>query len=183
MVDPIKLDVAEEVHSLPSEKDIPSDHSDENVVPRSKIPWFRSTRFQAAVLGGSFFCGPGMYYALTALGAGGLESATLVNTINGISFGLNAVFAFFSGIFINFFGVRLSLSLGLIGFSIYGAALYCNNRFGTVWLLYFSSVLQGYCTAVLWYENSSVLHFCSFHRTLTSLQGRSRCNYAGVSRA
>lgn len=117
-----------------------------------RVPLFRSTRFQAAVLFGVFFCGPGMYGALNALGAGGLQSPTLVNITSGMSYGMNVVFALLTGVFVNLLGERLTLSIGVCGFSVYGAALYCNNRFGdhSAWFLYFSSAIQGFTTAILW---------------------------------
>ncbi|BCS19552.1 uncharacterized protein APUU_12380A [Aspergillus puulaauensis] len=115
----------------------------------STIPWNRSTKFQAAIVAGVFFCGPGMYSALNALGAGGLKSPHLVNITSGISYGLNVVFALLTGVFVNVLGERLVLSLGVVGFSINGASLYCNNKFQTTWLMYFASALQGFTTALL----------------------------------
>lgn len=116
----------------------------------STIPWNRSTKFQAAIVAGVFFCGPGMYSALNALGAGGLKSPHLVNITSGISYGLNVIFALLTGVFVNVLGERLVLSLGVVGFSINGASLYCNNKFQTTWLMYFASALQGFTTALLW---------------------------------
>lgn len=116
----------------------------------STIPWNRSTKFQAAIIAGVFFCGPGMYSALNALGAGGLKSPHLVNITSGISYGLNVIFALLTGVFVNVLGERLVLSLGVVGFSINGASLYCNNKFQTTWLMYFASALQGFTTALLW---------------------------------
>lgn len=137
----------------------PDQHSSKNegIAPEYpqehvRVPFFRSTRFQAAVLAGVFFCGPGMYSALNALGAGGLRSPTLVNITSGMSFGENVVFALLTGVVVNIFGERLTLSAGVAGFSVYGAALYCNNRYGnsTAWFLYFAAAIQGILTAVLW---------------------------------
>ncbi|KAL2824423.1 MFS general substrate transporter [Aspergillus cavernicola] len=122
----------------------------------STIPWNRSTRFQAAVVAGVFFCGR-VYSALNALGAGGLRSPHLVNVTSGISYGLNVVFALLTGIFVNVLGERIVLSSGVIGFSINGASLYCNNKFETTWLMYFSSALQGFATALLWVVQAAIM--------------------------
>lgn len=122
--------------------------------PPVSVPFFRSTRFQALVIAAVFFCGPGMYGALNALGAGGLRDVTLVNTTSGMSYGMNFVFALLTGVFVNIFGERLVLSFGVVGFSIYAGALYCNSQYGTTWFLYFSSAIQGVCTALLWYIKS-----------------------------
>ncbi|KAL4965255.1 major facilitator superfamily domain-containing protein [Aspergillus stella-maris] len=123
----------------------------------SSIPWRRSTRFQAAVIAGVFFCGPGMYGALNALGAGGLKSPHLVNITSGISYGMNVIFALLTGVFVNLLGERIVLSIGVMGFAINGASLYCNNKFHTIWLMYFASALQGFTTAVLWVVQASVM--------------------------
>jgi MFS family permease len=124
--------------------------SSEDAIPLTKIPWRRSTAFQAAVIAGVFFCGPGMYGALNALGAGGLKSPHLVNITSGISYGLNVIFALLTGVFVNILGERIVLSIGVLGFAINGASLYCNNKFHTIWFMYFASALQGFTTALLW---------------------------------
>lgn len=116
----------------------------------SSIHWFRSTRFQAAVIAGVFFCGPGMYSAIAGLGAGGLESPHLVNITSGMSYGMNVVFALLTGVFVNVLGERLVLSIGVLGFSINGASLYCNNKYHTNWFLYLAAAIQGFTTALLW---------------------------------
>ncbi|KAK5311284.1 hypothetical protein LTR93_011777 [Exophiala xenobiotica] len=122
-------------------------------------PFFRSTLFQAAVIAGVFFCGPGMATALGALGAGGLQSPTLVNITTGISFGGNVLFSLLTGVFVNIFGVRLTLSLGVVGFSLHDAALYCNNRYGNgaAWFLYFESALNGVLSALLWVVQAAIM--------------------------
>ncbi|EXJ87998.1 hypothetical protein A1O1_04925 [Capronia coronata CBS 617.96] len=140
------------------------DRKDEGLAgeyPQEKIrvPLFRSTRFQAAVIAGVFFCGPGMYSALNALGAGGLRSPHLVNITQSMSYGENVLFALLTGVVVNIFGERLTLSAGVAGFSIYGASLYCNNRYGksSSWFLYFSAALQGVLTAILWVVQAAVM--------------------------
>ncbi|KAL2829639.1 MFS general substrate transporter [Aspergillus pseudoustus] len=129
----------------------------DEVIPPTTIPWRRSTAFQAAVLAGVFFCGPGMYGALNALGAGGLKSPHLVNITSGISYGMNVIFALLTGVFVNVLGERIVLSIGVLGFAINGASLYCNNKFHTIWLMYFASALQGFTTALLWVVQAAVM--------------------------
>lgn len=177
MTTPAKLETSEEIRGTSSTEDVPI--SDD--IEKNPIPFFRSTRWQAAVLGASFFCGPGMYSALNALGAGGLENPKLVNITSGYSFGMNAVFCFFGGVYINLVGVKATLSTGLIGFSLYGASLYTNNKYGTEWFLYFSSAIQGFFTAVLW-----LVHlYISWNYRLADIsqQGGPRRNHVGLSGA
>lgn len=118
---------------------------------QSQVSLYRSTVFHAWILYAVFFCGPGMYAALNSLGAGGLRDPTLVNITSGMSYGMNCFFALTTGVFLNWFGVKAILSLGVVGFSLNGAALYCDNKYRITWFLYFSSAIQGFCTALLWY--------------------------------
>ncbi|KAL2851269.1 MFS general substrate transporter [Aspergillus pseudodeflectus] len=131
--------------------------TEQDAIPFTKVPWRRSTAFQAAIIAGVFFCGPGMYGALNALGAGGLKSPHLVNITSGISYGLNVIFALLTGVFVNILGERIVLSIGVLGFAINGASLYCNNKFHTIWFMYFASALQGFTTALLWVVQASVM--------------------------
>ncbi|KAL4879343.1 MFS general substrate transporter [Aspergillus karnatakaensis] len=126
-------------------------------IPPTTIPFRRSTKFQAAVLAGVFFCGPGMYGALNALGAGGLRSPHLVNITSGISYGMNVVFALLTGVFVNLFGEKIVLCMGVCGFALNGASLYCNNKFHTIWFMYCAAVVQGFTTAILWVVQASVM--------------------------
>jgi hypothetical protein len=98
----------------------------------SKIPFHHGTRWQALVIAAAFICGPGMNSALGALGAGGLKDPTLINITSGMGYGLIALFSFFGGVFVNLLGVRLVSSIGIVSFSVSGASLYCNNKYGTV---------------------------------------------------
>ncbi|KAF7546315.1 hypothetical protein G7Z17_g8521 [Cylindrodendrum hubeiense] len=118
-------------------------------VPPQKIPFFRGTTFQALVVAALFFSGPGMISALGAVGAGGLKDPLLVNITNGMQYGMNCFFAFFAGVFINVLGVRGALSFGLLCFPVRGAALYCANKYKTVWFMYFASALGGLTSSVL----------------------------------
>jgi len=114
------------------------------------IPLLRGTPWQALVVAAVFFCGPGMYSALNALGAGGLRDPHLVNITSAMGYALTAVFSFFGGVVINVLGLRGVLSVGLVSFSLNGAALYCKNKFDVDWFLYFASAVSGFCAAVLW---------------------------------
>jgi MFS family permease len=143
--DPKNEAIQSEIHPV-------SESSDSPKTPLS-IPWNRSTNFQAAVIAGVFFCGPGMYGALNALGAGGLRNPHLVNITSGISYGMNVVFALLTGVFVNLLGEKIVLCIGVLEFALNGASLYCNNKYHTIWFMYFASAVQGFTTALLWYVN------------------------------
>jgi hypothetical protein len=51
--------------------------------------WYRSTLFNAFVIGAVGFLAPGLWNAMSSLGAGGAESPFLVNAANALVFGLS----------------------------------------------------------------------------------------------
>lgn len=56
--------------------------------PEKKL-WYRSSLFNAFVIGAVGFLAPGMWNAMSSLGAGGAESPFLVNAANALVFGLS----------------------------------------------------------------------------------------------
>ncbi|KAH6967399.1 hypothetical protein EDB82DRAFT_563204 [Fusarium venenatum] len=54
-----------------------------------------------------------------------------VNAGNSLVFGLMGLFCILSPIFVNWIGVKNTLIAGTLGWSVYSAALYQNNRYGT----------------------------------------------------
>ncbi|KAK0228886.1 hypothetical protein IW262DRAFT_1293575 [Armillaria fumosa] len=71
-----------------------------------KVYWFRSTIFQIIVVGGVFFCAPGMYNALSSLGAGGLATPWYANA--------TAAAGYVGGIIVSKIGVRWALLVSSI---------------------------------------------------------------------
>ncbi|PFH54268.1 hypothetical protein AMATHDRAFT_135592 [Amanita thiersii Skay4041] len=92
-----------------------------------RVHWFRSTIFQVLVVGGVFFCAPGMYNALTSLGAGGLASPWYANATAAAGYG-------------KYHRNR----------KCYAGSLYLNSKNGTQWFLMLGSILSG-CTDGLMY--------------------------------
>ncbi|TQB72638.1 hypothetical protein MPDQ_006681 [Monascus purpureus] len=88
--------------------------------PRSRPVVFRGTLFQILLVGFCTFCAPGIWSAMNGLG--------LTNII----------------------GLRLTLALGFIGYPLYAAGLYVNNRFDTTWFVYFGTVACGISAGFFW---------------------------------
>lgn len=59
--------------------------------PARKEPrkWYRTTFFNAFVIGGVGFVAPGLWNAMNALGAGGAQKPFLVNAANSLVFALS----------------------------------------------------------------------------------------------
>jgi hypothetical protein len=63
--------------------------SDEAPIQHEKRVWYRTTLFNAFVIGGVGFLAPGLWNAMNSLGAGGAESPFLINAANALVFGLS----------------------------------------------------------------------------------------------
>ncbi|KAL4264837.1 unc-93 family protein [Pleurotus pulmonarius] len=101
-----------------------------------KIHWFRSTTFQVLVVGGVFFCAPGMYNALSALGAGGLATPWYANATAAAGYVFMAFMCIVGGIIVGKIGVRMSLLISSTGDIVYAGSC-------TQWFLMFGSILSG----------------------------------------
>ncbi|KAF7295582.1 MFS general substrate transporter [Mycena indigotica] len=106
---------------------------------RRKVHWFRGTVFQIFVIGGVFFCAPGMYNALTSLGAGGLATPWYANATAAAGYAFMAVLCVTGGIIVSKIGVKPSLLISSTGDIIYAGSLYLNSKNGTQWFLMFGA--------------------------------------------
>ena len=60
----------------------------------TKRLWYRTTLFNAFIIGGVGFMAPGLWNAMNSLGAGGAETPYLVNAANALVFGLSGSFRY-----------------------------------------------------------------------------------------
>ncbi|KAK7038030.1 MFS general substrate transporter [Favolaschia claudopus] len=132
VVPELKQDVAES--SYPEAASSPAPY---------KVHWFRSTIFQIVVVGGVFFCAPGMYNALSSLGAGGLATPWYANATTAAGFAFMAFLCLTGGIIVSKIGVNASLFIASTGDIIYAGSLYLNSKNGTQWFLMFGSIISG----------------------------------------
>lgn len=70
----------------PASQDIELNQSSQ---PPEEKHWYRSTLFNAFVIGGVGFLAPGLWNAMNSLGAGGAEKPFLVNAANALVFGIS----------------------------------------------------------------------------------------------
>ncbi|KZF18927.1 hypothetical protein L228DRAFT_286164 [Xylona heveae TC161] len=118
--------------------------------------FYRSTLYQAIVLGFISFTQPGIWTALNYLGAGGLASPFFVNAANVITFAIMVFFSPISAILGNRLNIKWILVFGTLGFAPYSAALYCNSVYGTEWFLLFGAVTCGFSAAALWTSEAAI---------------------------
>jgi MFS family permease len=136
-----------------------SDSSTQDVSPLSltKPHWFRSILFQATVVGLLAFAAPGLWNALQSVGAGGQQTPFLVMAGNALLFSLMTITCLSSSLIINRIGLRYTLCLGTTGYALYSAALYQNNRYGTVWFVYVGSAACGITAGLFWAAEGAVM--------------------------
>lgn len=60
-------------------------------------------------------------------------------------------------ILINRLNFRYALALGTVGYSIYSAALYQNNRHGTQWFIYLGSAACGITAGFFWAAEGAIM--------------------------
>jgi MFS family permease len=116
----------------------------------SRFPFFRTTLFQILVIGTCAFCAPGIWSAMNGLGVGGSQSPNLVNAANATLYALMTVTCFAGPWMTNWVGFRYTLAIGSLGYPVYAAGLYHNNRTGAEWLVYLGSCLCGISAGFFW---------------------------------
>ncbi|RMD42342.1 hypothetical protein DV735_g2795, partial [Chaetothyriales sp. CBS 134920] len=124
--------------------------------PRAHRTWYRTTLFNAVVIGAVGFLAPGLWNAMNNLGAGGAQSTYLVYAANALVFGLMGFLCLFGGPISNRIGLRWTLFLGAIGYPIYSAALYTNNRYGNEWFVLVGAVACGISAGLFWASEGAV---------------------------
>ncbi|OGE53998.1 hypothetical protein PENARI_c007G01066 [Penicillium arizonense] len=121
-----------------------------------KVKWYRSTFFNALILGLCNFLAPGIWGAMNSLGGGGEEKPYLVNAANALTFGLMVVSCFFGSVVVRFIGIKWTLIVGTMGYAPYAAGLYTNNRFGDEWLVILGAALCGISAGIFWMAEAAI---------------------------
>ncbi|KIX01044.1 uncharacterized protein Z518_10110 [Rhinocladiella mackenziei CBS 650.93] len=98
------------------------------------------------------FCLPGIYTAITGLGAGGGKpsSADVANQTNAILYGLFALVGLFGGTILNMLRPKLSLMIGSIGYPVYVGGLWYYDRTGNSWFPLLAGAILGISGGFLW---------------------------------
>ncbi|KAI1385922.1 MFS general substrate transporter [Hypoxylon trugodes] len=140
----------------PSTADSPAVITTTTKEPQEKRIWYRTTLFNAFVIGGVGFLAPGLWNAMSNLGAGGAQEPYLVNAANALVFGIMGFLCLLGAPLSNRIGLRWTLFLGAIGYPVYSAGLYTNNRYGNVWLVLVGAVACGLSAGLFWASEGAV---------------------------
>ncbi|KAF3394154.1 hypothetical protein F1880_004852 [Penicillium rolfsii] len=143
-----------------SEKSIPPKdeevNSDSLTSQVHQVKWYRSTFYNALILGLCNFLAPGIWGAMNSLGGGGEEEPYLVNAANALTFGLMVVSCFFGSVIVRFIGIKWTFIVGTMGYAPYAAGLYTNNRFGDEWLVLLGAALCGISAGIFWMAEAAI---------------------------
>ncbi|KAI0838478.1 MFS general substrate transporter [Hypoxylon sp. FL0890] len=123
---------------------------------KHKRTWYHTTLFNAFVIGGVGFIAPGLWNAMSNLGAGGAQEAYLVNAANSLVFGIMGFLCLFGAPLANRIGLSWTLFLGAIGYPIYSAGLYTNNRYGNEWFVLVGAVACGFSAGLFWASEGAI---------------------------
>jgi hypothetical protein len=87
-------------------------------------------------MGSILFCLPGIYLAVTGLGAGGgqANSKHVVSTASAITFGLFALSGWVGGTVLNLVRPKLMIMLATTGYLLYVGSWWYFDRHGHPWL-------------------------------------------------
>ncbi|EIN12313.1 MFS general substrate transporter [Punctularia strigosozonata HHB-11173 SS5] len=121
-----------------------------------KPRWYRSTFYNALILGICNFLAPGIWGAMNSLGAGGEEKPYLVNAANALTFCLMVVSCYFSSAIVNLIGIKATLIIGTMGYAPYAAGLYTNNRYGNEWFVLVGAALCGISAGIFWMAEAAI---------------------------
>ncbi|KAH9215363.1 hypothetical protein DL95DRAFT_408545 [Leptodontidium sp. 2 PMI_412] len=118
--------------------------------------FYRGTLFQVIILGLISFTQPGIWSAISNLGAGGQAEPYVVNNSYVVAFGIMIFLSPVAAIVGNIVGVRWVLMFGTIGYVPYSAALYCNTVYGTQWFMLFGAATCGLSASALWTAEATI---------------------------
>jgi hypothetical protein len=98
------------------------------------------------------FCLPGIYLALTGLGAGGggPDAQQVASTAIAILQGVFTLSGWMGGAVLNLLRPKITLMLGGVGYPIYVAGLWYFDRVGHAWFPYLGGALLGLSAGCLW---------------------------------
>ncbi|KAH7202957.1 hypothetical protein BKA60DRAFT_641075 [Fusarium oxysporum] len=107
---------------------------------------------QNFIMGMILFCIPGIYLALTGLGAGGGQpsSQRVASLTNAILYGIYAVVGWCAGSILNYLKPKYTIAIGAIGYPFYVGSLWYYDRGGSEAFPLFSGALLGVCAALFW---------------------------------
>jgi MFS family permease len=122
-----------------------------------KEVWYASPPAQLLLVSVVCFLCPGMFNALTGIGAGGQVNSKAQADAATALYSTFAVVAFFSGSIANTLGVKITLAFGGLGYSIYAASFLSYNHNGNTGFVIFAGAFLGVCAGLLWTAQGTIM--------------------------
>ena len=121
------------------------------------IPGYATPEFQVVYVAFVCFMCPGMYNAVSGLGAGGGMDPYDVNRSSIGLYATFSIFGFFGGTVANKIGLRLTLAFGGFGYCIYLVSLLVYKHTRNAGFLIFAGCLLGACAGLLWTAQGAIM--------------------------
>ncbi|KAH8906779.1 MFS general substrate transporter [Coniochaeta sp. PMI_546] len=122
-----------------------------------KEVWYASPIVQLIMVAMVCFLCPGMFNALGGLGGGGQVDFRAQDNANTALYSTFAVVAFFSGTIANMLGVKITLSVGGLGYCIYAASFLSYNHNQNDGFVIFAGAFLGVCAGLLWTAQGTIM--------------------------
>ncbi|KAM5349018.1 hypothetical protein ACJ41O_008841 [Fusarium nematophilum] len=127
--------------------------------------WHHTTLFNVSIVAACAFIAPGLWAAMNGLGGAGAADPYYVNAANSVIFCLQFVICIVGSSLIARIGLRWAFALGMTGFPLYAASVYCNVKYGNTWFLMVACVVDGITSGIFWLtEGAIVLAYPEKHR-------------------
>ena len=121
------------------------------------IPCYASPPFQLTLVAFVCFLCPGMFNAVSGLGGAGQEDAKTADNANVAVYSTFSVVGFFAGSITNRLGIKLTLSLGGMGYFLYVCSFLSYNHNKNSGFVIFAGALTGVCAGMLWAAQGAIM--------------------------
>ena len=122
-----------------------------------RIPCYASPPFQLTLVAFVCFMCPGMFNAVNGLGGGGQFDASTADNANVALYSTFSVLGFFAGSITNRLGIKLTLSLGGLGYVLYIASYLSYNHNQNQGFVVFAGAILGVCAGMLWAAQGAIM--------------------------
>lgn len=122
-----------------------------------RFPGYATPPVQLGIVALVCFMCPGMFNALNGLGGGGQFDATVNDNSQVALYSTFSVVAFFAGSFANRLGIKLTLSLGGLGYFLYVASYLSYNHNANAGFVYFAGCVLGASAGLLWTAQGAIM--------------------------
>ena len=124
---------------------------------RWTVPCYASPPFQLTLVAFVCFLCPGMFNALSGLGGAGQEDPKTADNANVAVYSTFAVVGFFAGSITNRLGIKLTLSLGGLGYCLYVSSFLSYNKNQNSGFVIFAGAMLGVCAGMLWAAQGAIM--------------------------